>query len=107
MGDETAGKRREGRSEFCEASVVPDIKSFRHIPRNGTAGPYGSSPFSFLRILHTDIPMLSQFAILPTVTEVSCFPASCQPTLCDVHKLLAMQSTKVKSERKASGIVGE
>lgn len=96
MGDETAGKRREGSSEFPEVSVVQDIKSFRHIPRNGTAGPYGSSPLS-LRILHTDIPMPSQFAILPTVTEVSCFPASCQPILCDVRMLLAIQSTKVKS----------
>lgn len=97
MGNETVGKKREGSSEFREVSVVQDIKSFRHIPRNVTAGPYGSSPLSFLRILHTDIPMLSQFAILPTVTEVSCFPASCQPTLCDVHMLLAIQSTKKKS----------
>ena len=29
------------------------IVLFRHIPRSGTARPYGSSSFSFLRTLHT------------------------------------------------------
>lgn len=76
MGGETTGKRREEISEFRDACVVQDIKSFRHISRNGIAGPYGSSPFNPLRIFHTDIPRLSQFAILPTVTEGSCLPAS-------------------------------
>lgn len=37
MGNETVGKKREGSSEFREVSVVQDIKSFRHIPRNVTS----------------------------------------------------------------------
>ena len=29
------------------------LRYFRHTPRNGTAGSYGSSNFSFMRKLHT------------------------------------------------------
>ena len=36
-----------------QVSVEQDGKSFGFISQNGTAGPYGSSIFSFLRILHT------------------------------------------------------